>query len=69
MGDTSFAKWRAKMGWTQEVTTRHLDVTLRTVQHWEAGRTSAGATSAPPLAVRFAMAALMADPKLNAWPE
>ena len=69
MAGTSFAKWRAKMGWTQEQTARHLDVTLRTVQYWEAGKTSSGAASAPPLTVRFAMAALVGDPKLKAWPE
>jgi DNA-binding XRE family transcriptional regulator len=66
---SAYAIVSRKMGWTQEATARHLDVTVRTVQHWEAGKTSAGAESGPPLTVRFAMAALMADPKLKAWPE
>jgi transcriptional regulator with XRE-family HTH domain len=64
---TSFARWRAKIGWTQEATARRLDVALRTVQHWESGKTSAGDDSVPPCAVRIAMTALLKNPKLEPW--
>jgi DNA-binding XRE family transcriptional regulator len=69
MSNTSFARWRAKMDWTQEQCARTLGVALRTVQHWDSGKTSAGADSAPPYAVRLAMAALLKNPELEPWPE
>lgn len=69
MGNTSFARWREKMDLTQEASARRLGVTLRTIQYWESGKTSDGRESAPPESVRLAMAALVKDPKLQAWPE
>ena len=69
MSKTSFARWRSEIGWTQEASARRLDVTLRTIQYWEAGKTSAGDEIAPPGGMRLAMAALIKNPKLEAWPE
>jgi DNA-binding transcriptional regulator YiaG len=69
MEQTSFAKWRERMGITQSQAADMLGVGLRTVQHWEAGETSAGAPSYPPRAVRVAMAVLVKDPKAKEWPE
>lgn len=68
MSNTSFARWRKRMDLTQEGAARLLDVSLRTAQHWDVGKTSAGAVSVPPLAVRIAMAALLRDPGIEAWP-
>jgi DNA-binding transcriptional regulator YiaG len=69
MSNTSFARWRKRMDLTQEQAARVLGVTLRTVQHWESGKTSAGADSSPPYPVRLAMAALAKSPEMEPWPE
>lgn len=31
--------WRVKLGWTQKQAAAYLDVSLRTYQNWEQGRT------------------------------
>lgn len=69
IGNTSFARWRRKMDLTQEQASRLLGVTLRTVQHWESGKTAAGADSAPSYPIRIAMAALARSPGMEPWPE
>lgn len=69
MHNTEFARWRQKIGLTQEASSRALGVTLRTIQHWESGATSRGTDSVPPLSVRIAMSALLKNPKIEPWPE
>lgn len=62
MRNTSFRRWRDKLDLTQEQAARVLGVTLRTVQHWEAGRELG-------YPVRLAMAAVAENLKLEPWPE
>lgn len=37
MDHEAFKAWRLARDWSQELTSRNLGVTLRTVQYWESG--------------------------------
>lgn len=68
MSNTSFARWRRKLGLTQEEAARTLGVTLRTAQNYDSGKTSNGQPSVPPYPVRVLMWIIEKGIKFDAWP-
>lgn len=70
MADTSFAKWRAKVGMTQSEAASALGVSLTTVKQYEGGRhLTTGKDMSPPEPVRKLMRAIANGIRLEPWPE
>jgi DNA-binding XRE family transcriptional regulator len=70
MTETSFAKWRAKVGMTQAEAAKALGVSLTTIKQYEGGKhLSTGKEMSPPEPVRKLMRAIANGIRLEAWPE
>jgi DNA-binding XRE family transcriptional regulator len=70
MTETSFAKWRAKVGMTQAEAAKALGVSLTTIKQYEGGKhLSTGKKMSPPEPVRKLMRAIANGIRLEAWPE
>lgn len=70
MTETEFKRWRAMNGLTQDQAAARLGVSKSQVANWDAGRErTRGTASAPPLAVRKLMTAIVLGKETEAWPE
>lgn len=70
MTETSFAKWRAKVGMTQSEAADALGVAVTTVKQYESGKhLGTGKRMSPPEPVRKLMRAIANGIRLEAWPE
>lgn len=67
---TSFARWRAALGYTQPEAAEALGVGVTTVKQYEAGHhLSTGKPMSPPEPVRRLMRAIANGIRVDPWPE
>jgi DNA-binding XRE family transcriptional regulator len=70
MAETTFAKWRAKVGMTQSEAAEALGVALTTVKQYESGKhLGTGKKMSPPEPVRKLMRAIANGIRVEPWPE
>ena len=63
MASTSFARWRAMLGLTQDEAAKRLDMGRRAITAYETGE------RVPDYCVRVTMQMLAHGPQTTAWPE